>query len=131
MASGMNAQSGAQEFVQHATAKQMHADQLAQRIVPLGGAPHFAPEGMLTRNHSACMTGESLRDMMQEDLVAERIAMERYWEMMQDVGNDDSRTRRLMETTLAVEEAHAEDAVTLLGKSDGAWDGGGRPPRGP
>ena len=97
----MHVQSGAQEFVQHATEEQMHADQLAQRIVPLGGAPHFSPEGMRTRSHSEYIAGESLRDMMQEDLVVERIAMESYREMIQYVGNDDPTTRRLMETLLA------------------------------
>jgi bacterioferritin len=102
--------------LQHATEEQLHADQLAQRIVQLGGAPNFSPEGLLTRSHSEYVEGESLLDMIQEDLVAERIAIESYREMIQYFGNDDPTTRRLMETILAVEEEHAEDLVSLLKK---------------
>jgi bacterioferritin len=116
MASGINAQSVAQEFLQHATEEQMHADQIAQRIVQLGGAPNFSPEGLSTRSHSEYIEGESLTDMIKEDLVAERIAIDSYREMIQYFGNDDPTTRRLMETILAVEEEHAEDLVTLLEK---------------
>ncbi len=116
MATGINAQSVAQEFLQHATEEQAHADQIAQRIVQLGGAPNFSPEGLMTRSHSEYIEGESLRDMIQEDLVAERIAIDSYREMIQYFGNDDPTTRRLMETILAVEEEHAEDLVTLLEK---------------
>ena len=76
MASGINAQSVAQEFLQHATEEQLHADQIAQRIVQLGGAPNFSPEGLSTRSHSEYIEGESLMDMIKEDLVAERIANE-------------------------------------------------------
>jgi bacterioferritin len=114
MASGINAQSVAQEFLQHATEEQMHADQIAQRIVQLGGAPNFSPEGLSTRSHSEYIEGESLTDMIKEDLVAERIAIDSYREMIRYFGNDDPTTRRLMETILAVEEEHAEDLVTLL-----------------
>ena len=116
MASGINAQSVAQEFLQHATEEQMHADQIAQRIVQLGGAPNFSPEGLSTRSHSEYIEGESLIDMIKEDLVAERIAIDSYREMIRYFGNDDPTTRRLMETILAVEEEHAEDLVTLLEK---------------
>ena len=116
MASGIHAQSVGQEFLQHATEEQLHADQLAQRIVQLGGAPNFSPEGLLTRSHSEYVEGESLLDMIQEDLVAERIAIDSYREMIQYFGNDDPTTRRLMETILAVEEEHAEDLVNLLKK---------------
>jgi bacterioferritin len=116
MASGINAQSVAQEFLQHATEEQMHADQIAQRIVQLGGAPNFSPEGLSTRSHSEYIEGESLTDMIKEDLVAERIAIDSYREMIRYFGNDDPTTRRLMETILAVEEEHAEDLVTLLEK---------------
>jgi len=116
MASGINAQSVAQEFLQHATEEQMHADQIAQRIVQLGGAPNFSPEGLSTRSHSEYIEGESLTDMIKEDLVAERIAIDSYREMIQYFGNEDPTTRRLMETILAVEEEHAEDLVTLLEK---------------
>ena len=116
MASGINAQSVAQEFLQHATEEQMHADQIAQRIVQLGGAPNFSPDGLSTRSHSEYIEGESLLDMIKEDLVAERIAIDSYREMIRYFGNDDPTTRRLMETILAVEEEHAEDLVTLLEK---------------
>jgi len=116
MATGMQAQSVAQEFVQHATEEQLHADQLAQRIVQLGGAPNFSPEGLLTRSHAEYIEGASLLDMIKEDLVAERIAIDSYREMIQYCGNDDPTTRRLMETILAVEEEHAEDLVRLLEK---------------
>jgi bacterioferritin len=116
MASGINAQSVAQEFLQHATEEQLHADQIAQRIVQLGGAPNFSPEGLSTRSHSEYIEGESLMDMIKEDLVAERIAIDSYREMIRYFGNDDPTTRRLMETILAVEEEHAEDLVTLLEK---------------
>jgi bacterioferritin len=116
MASGINAQSVAQEFLQHATEEQTHADQIAQRIVQLGGAPNFSPEGLMTRSHSEYIEGESLLDMIKEDLVAERIAIDSYREMIQYCGNDDPTTRRMMETILAMEEEHAEDLVSLLEK---------------
>jgi bacterioferritin len=116
MASGIHAQSVGQEFLQHANEEQMHADQLAQRIVQLGGAPNFSPEGLLTRSHSEYIEGESLLDMITEDLVAERIAIDSYREMIQYFGDADPTTRRLMETILAVEEEHAEDLVSLLEK---------------
>ena len=114
MASGINAQSVAQEFLQHANEEQLHADQLAQRIVQLGGEPNFAPEGLSTRSHSEYIEGSSLIEMIKEDLVAERIAIDSYREMITYFGNDDPTTRRLMETILAMEEEHADDLVNLL-----------------
>ena len=114
MASGINAQSVAQEFLQHATEEQVHADQLAQRIVQLGGAPNFSPEGLLTRSHSEYIEGTSLVEMITEDLVAERIAIDSYREMIQYFGNDDPTSRRLMEGILAMEEEHVDDLVSLL-----------------
>lgn len=114
MASGINAQSVAAEFLQHANEEQMHADQIAQRIVQLGGEPNFSPEGLLTRSHSEYVEGTSLIDMIKEDLVAERIAIDSYREMIAYLGNDDSTTRRMMETILAMEEEHADDLVSLL-----------------
>lgn len=114
MASGINAQSVAQEFLQHATEEQAHADQIAQRIVQLGGAPNFSPDGLITRSHSEYVEGTSLREMIQEDLVAERIAIDSYRDMITYFGNDDPTTRRLMESILAVEEEHAEDLGSLL-----------------
>jgi bacterioferritin len=114
MAAGINAQSVAQEFLQHATDEQLHADQIAQRIVQLGGAPNFSPDGLMTRSHSEYIEGESLIDMIQEDLVAERIAIDSYRDMINYFGNDDPTTRRLMEGILAVEEEHADDLSSLL-----------------
>src|SRR5438128_3013601 len=114
MASGINAESVAAEFLQHANDEQGHADQIAQRIVQLGGEPNFNPEGLLTRSHAEYVEGDTLTDMIKEDLVAERIAIDSYREMILYVGNDDPTTRRMMEGILAMEEEHAEDLVSLL-----------------
>jgi bacterioferritin len=114
MANGINAQAVADEFLQHANEEQGHADQIAARIVQLGGEPNLSPEGMLTRSHSEYVEGESLIDMIREDLVAERVAIDSYKEMIQYFGTKDPTTRRLIEGVLAVEEEHAEDLATLL-----------------
>jgi len=116
MASGIHAQVAAEEFLQHATDEQGHADQIAQRIVQLGGEPNFSPEGLLTRSHAEYVEGGSLAEMIQEDLVAERIAIDSYREMARYLGEDDPTTRRMLETILAVEEEHADDMVNLLEK---------------
>ncbi|HEX6613759.1 MAG TPA: ferritin-like domain-containing protein [Rhodanobacteraceae bacterium] len=121
MASGIHAQSVAAEFLQHAAEEQQHADQIAARITQLDGAPNLNPEGLLTRSHSDYVEGDDLVDMIKEDLVAERIAIDSYREMIQYLGNDDPTTRRMLEEILAVEEEHAEDMKTLLeefGKQD-------------
>ncbi len=117
MASGINADSVAAEFLQHSNDEQGHADQIAQRIVQLGGEPNFNPEGLLTRSHAEYVEGETLTDMIKEDLVAERIAIDSYRDIIQYLGNDDPTSRRLMETILAVEEEHADDLVNLLEKT--------------
>ena len=114
MASGIHAESVAAEFLQHSNEEQAHADQIAQRIVQLGGEPNFSPEGLLTRSHAEYQEGDTLIDMIKEDLVAERIAIDSYREIIQYVGNDDPTTRRMMEGILAMEEEHAEDLVSLL-----------------
>jgi len=114
MASGINAESVAAEFLQHANEEQGHADLIAARIVQLRGAPNFSPEGLLTRSHAEYVEGDTLTDMIKEDLVAERIAIDSYREMILYVGNDDPTTRRMMEGILAMEEEHAEDLVSLL-----------------
>jgi len=114
MASGINAQSVAQEFLQHANEEQAHADLIAQRIVQLGGEPNFSPEGLLTRSHAEYVEGDSLIGMIKEDLVAERIAIDSYREMITYLSNDDPTTRRMLEGILAMEEEHADDLVTLL-----------------
>ena len=114
MATGIHAQSVAQEFLQHANEEQVHADQIAARIVQLGGEPNFSPEGLETRSHAEYVEGDTLIDMIQEDLVAERIAIDSYREMIAYLGSDDSTTRRMLEGILAMEEEHADDLVGLL-----------------
>jgi bacterioferritin len=114
MANGINAPSAAAEFLQHATDEQGHADQIAARIVQLGGEPNFSPEGLTTRSHAEYVEGDTLQDMIKEDLVAERIAIDSYNEMIRYLGDNDVTSRRLLESILAVEEEHAEDLLTLL-----------------
>ena len=114
MASGINSLSVKGEFLQHATEEQVHADQLAERIVQLGGEPNLSPEGMLSRSHSEYVAGDSLVEMITEDLVAERIAIDSYRESVTYVGTDDPTTRRILEGILAQEEEHAEDLASLL-----------------
>jgi len=114
MASGIHAKAVAQEFLQHAAEEQIHADQAADRIVQLGGAPDFNPEGLLTRSHSEYVEGTSLVEMIQEDLVAERIAIESYNEIIRYLGDGDPTTRTMIEGILAKEEEHAEDMKSLL-----------------
>ncbi|MCX7962045.1 MAG: ferritin-like domain-containing protein [Burkholderiales bacterium] len=114
MASGIHADSVAQEFLQHANEEQQHADQIAARIVQLGGEPNFSPEGLLSRSHAEYVEGENLIDMIKEDLVAERIAIDSYREMIAYLGNDDPTTRRMLEGILAMEEEHADDLAGLL-----------------
>ena len=114
MAVGIHAQAVADEFLQHATEEQAHADQIAERITQLGGEPDFDPEGLLMRSHSEYVPGKDLVDMMREDLVAERIAIESYTEMIRYLGSNDPTTRRILEGILATEEEHADDLRTLL-----------------
>ncbi|MFZ1817555.1 MAG: ferritin-like domain-containing protein [Nitrospira sp.] len=113
-AEGMNAESVKSEFLAHAGEEQAHADQLAERIVQLGGEPNLSPEGLADRSHSEYIEGENLEDMIKEDLVAERIAIESYRDVIAFVGSDDPTTRRLLEEILMKEEEHAEDLVSLL-----------------
>src|SRR6516225_5350227 len=114
MASGIHAQAVAQEFLEHANEEQQHADLIAERITQLNGEPNFSPEGLATRSHSEYVEGASLIEMIQEDLVAERVAIESYAEIVRFLGNDDPTSRRMMEEILAKEEEHAEDLRTLL-----------------
>ena len=115
MAQGIHAESVAAEFLEHAADEQQHADQIAGRITQLGGAPDFSPEGLASRSHAEYVEGDSLEDMIKEDLVAERIAIDSYREIIEYLGTKDSTTRRLMEEILAKEEEHADDLVTVLG----------------
>ena len=114
MASGIHAESVAAEFLEHPNEEQGHADSIAQRIVQLKGEPNFNPEGLLSRSHAEYVEGTSLTEMIKEDLVAERIAIDSYREMITYFGSDDPTSRRLMEEILAVEEEHADDLVSLL-----------------
>src|SRR3989440_8504516 len=116
MAKGIHAEGVAAEFLQHANEEQGHADQIAARIVQLGGEPDFNPAGLITRSHAEYVEGDTLIDMIKEDLVAERIAIDSYRELITYFGNDDPTSRRLMEEILAVEEEHADDLVNLLGE---------------
>ena len=117
MAAGINADSVAAEFLTHANEEQAHADQIAQRIVQIGGEPNFSPEGLATRSHAEYVEGENLIDMIRENLVAERIAIDSYREMIDYLGNNDITTRRMLEGILAMEEEHADDLVGLLEES--------------
>jgi len=116
MATGISAESVASEFLQHANEEQGHADLIAQRIVQLKGEPNLNPDGLLTRSHAEYVEGTSLIDMIREDLVAERIAIDSYREMITYFGNDDPTSRRMLEGILAMEEEHADDLVSLLEK---------------
>jgi len=118
MADGIHARAVADEFLQHANEEQGHADQIAARIVQLGGAPNLSPQGMLARSHSEYVEGETLIDMIREDLVAERVAIDSYKEMIEYVGSKDPTTRRMLDGILALEEEHAEDLATLLQRYD-------------
>jgi bacterioferritin len=125
---GIHAQAVADEFLEHAGEEQQHADQLAERINQLGGEPDFNPEGLLTRSHSEYVEGDDLIDMIKEDLVAERVAIDSYAEMIRYLGDDDPTTRRMLEGILATEEEHADDLRTLIeslgkdGRAVGAQD---------
>jgi bacterioferritin len=114
MADGIHAEAAATEFLEHATQEQEHADQIAERIVQLGGAPDFSPDGLAARSHAQYVEGTGLKDMIRENLIAERIAIESYKEIVQYLGDKDPTTRRLMESILATEEEHADDLVGLM-----------------
>jgi bacterioferritin len=114
MAKGIHSQAVADEFLEHANEEQGHADQIAERITQLDGEPNFSPEGMLTRSHSEYVEGETLLDMIREDLIAERIAVESYSEIIRYLADNDPTSRRMMEGILANEEEHAEEMKTLL-----------------
>jgi bacterioferritin len=114
MAEGMNADPVAAEFLAHANEEQQHADQIATRIVQLNGEPNFSPEGLLSRSHAEYVEGKDLVDMIKEDLVAERVAIDSYREMIEYIGDKDTTTKRMLEGILAMEEEHADDLVGLL-----------------
>ena len=101
MAKGLSSESVKSEFLEHAEEEQAHADAIAERIVQLGGEPNLSPEGILDRSHSQYAEGTSLEDMIKEDLVAERIAIDSYRQMIEYIGGDDPTTRRLLEEVTA------------------------------
>ena len=114
MASGIKAAVAAQEFLEHATQEAEHADKLAERIVQLGGEPEFNPDLLSKNSHAQYVAGKDLKEMVYEDLVAERIAIDSYREMIQFIGDQDSTTRRILEDILAQEEEHADDMADIL-----------------
>jgi bacterioferritin len=121
MAQGIHSDPIAAEFLQHANEEQGHADQICGRIVQLGGAPNLNPEGMLSRSHSEYVEGQTLLDMIKEDLVAERVAIDSYTEMIRYIEGNDITTRRMLESILAVEEEHADDLSSFLADLDKDW----------
>jgi bacterioferritin len=117
MAAGIYAEPIAQEFAKHAAEESAHADAIARRIVQLGGAPDFSPEGLSTRAHADYVECDNLKEMIEENLVAERIAIDSYREMARWFGEDDPTTRRLLEGILEQEEEHADELADLLQKN--------------
>jgi bacterioferritin len=114
MAQGIHAEGVAAEFLEHANDEQQHADQIAARITQLGGEPDFSPDGLTTRSHAEYVEGDSLEEMIKEDLVAERIAIDSYREMIAYLAETDPTSRRMLEEILAKEEEHADDLANLL-----------------
>ncbi|HEX6158109.1 MAG TPA: ferritin-like domain-containing protein [Burkholderiales bacterium] len=114
MAQGIHAEGVAAEFQEHASDEQQHADQIAARITQLGGEPDFSPDGLATRSHAEYVEGETLEDMIKEDRIAERIAIDSYREMIAYLGDADPTSRRMLEEILAKEEEHADDLANLL-----------------
>ena len=114
MASGMLADAVKGEFLEHAQQEQAHANKLAERIVQLGGEPDLNPDTLTARAHAEYKEGQNLRDMVKEDLVAERIAIDSYREMIDYIGDKDTTTKRILESILAQEEEHADEFSDLL-----------------
>ena len=114
MADGIKAHVAAEEFLEHAEQEAEHADQLAERIVQLGGEPEFNPDLLSKNSHAQYVAGKNLKEMVYEDLVAERIAVDSYREIIQYIGDKDPTTRRIFEEILEQEEEHADDMADLL-----------------
>jgi len=125
LAQGIHSQGVADEFLEHAKEEELHADMVAKRITELNGRPNFNPDGMATRSHADYSEGAKLDDMIREDLVAERIAIGTYSEIVRWLGNDDPTTRRMIEEILAKEEEHADDLAKLLVRIGAVGDGHG------
>ncbi len=124
-ARGLNKDAVAAEFLQHASEEQNHADRIAERISQLGGEPDFNPATLTTRSHSEYVEGDDLISMIKENLVAERIAIESYTEMIRFLGDKDVTSRRLIEEILGVEEEHANDMLDLIEKIGEGGSGNG------
>ena len=118
MAQGLNSQAAAAEFLEHATQEQDHADRIAMRITQLQGEPDMNPDTLTARSHAEYVEGNGLEEMIKEDLIAERVAIESYSEIIQWLGTGDPTTRRMLEDILAVEEEHADDLLNLLEDSN-------------
>ena len=114
MAKGIHSKSVADEFLAHSNEEQGHADQIAGRIVQLGGEPNFSPDGLTTRSHAEYIEGATLFDMIKENIVAERIAIDSYLDFIEYLGDKDPTTQRMLESILAVEEEHADELADLL-----------------
>jgi bacterioferritin len=114
MATGIHAAPVAAEFLEHANEEMAHADRIAERIIQLRGEPNFSPDGLSARSHAEYVEGGTLREMIKENLIAERIAIESYREMVGYLVEQDPTTRRMLEEILASEEEHAEDLSSLL-----------------
>lgn len=118
MATGIHAEAVAQEFQEHAAEEQGHADRIAERITQLGGEPDFNPDALSGKSHSQYVEGRSLQEMIKEDLIAERIAIDSYREIIEYIGNQDPTSRRMMEEILTTEEEHADDLAKLISSMD-------------
>lgn len=118
MATGIHAEAVATEFQEHAAEEQGHADKIAKRITELQGEPDFNPDGLSSRSHSQYVEGETLLDMIKEDLIAERIAIDSYREIVEYLGDQDPTSRRMMEEILSVEEEHADDLAKIIASID-------------
>ena len=114
MASGMLADSVKAEFLEHAQQEMAHANKIAERIVQLGGEPDLNPDTLTARSHAEYKPGQDLRDMVKENLIAERIAIDSYREMINYIGDKDTTTKRILEFVLSQEEEHADDMADLL-----------------
>ena len=121
MASGVHSPAAATEFLEHANEEMAHADRIAKRIIELRGEPNFSPDGLAARSHAEYVEGRTLRDMIKEDLIAERVAIESYREMIGYLGEQDTTTRRMLEGILAVEEEHADDLASFLADMEKDW----------
>jgi len=117
MAKGINSEPVKTEFLQHATEEMAHADRIAKRITELGGEPDFSPDGLSSRSHAEYVAGDTLSAMIKEDLIAERIAIESYREMIAYLGNTDPTTQQMLKEILAMEEEPADDLASMMANS--------------